>query len=66
MRAMGTVDNELLKNSLVANGTDYWVRLSRDDVNLCSLLVVAPRMVFFNLFHHSFSICVTEETVLKR
>lgn len=41
MRAMRTVDNELLKNSLVANGTDYWVRLSREDVSLCSLLVVA-------------------------
>lgn len=59
------VDNELIRNSLIPNGTDYWARLLRGGVNHCSLWVAALRTVLSNSFHSCFSICITEESVLK-
>lgn len=46
---MGIVDDELIKNSPVTNDSNYWDRLSRDSVNLCSLWIVALEMVFSNV-----------------
>lgn len=48
------MDNELIRNSLITNDTDYWAMLPRGGVNLCSLWVAALRTGLSNLFHYYF------------